>query len=190
MIIIQNFRIGDIVGTTSGSPLAMLIKARTWGWRSALSQSKSSHIATVVDRGNGLLYFAEMLSGGIHLTEIHSYDHRAPNPHICFVGRHAALCGSIGPTPVNSFATLYNNTILALHARKVKYGYDDMVNYIMESFRIKIRDKESTLICSELPRVGFDASFIPYPESWASRCSPMDWQCWPLLENVTRSIVS
>lgn len=178
MIYYERLKIGDVVCTTSGSPLAAAIKMRTWGITSAFSQSKASHIATVVERGHGLLYFAEMLPKGLDLTEISSYDHAAPLQHICAIRRHPLLSQNA------DLRIKYNNAILALHARKVKYGYDDLFNYIGELVGIQVRDKESTLICSELPRVGLKAVGVVTPDRWSKRCSPMDWQCWSEMEAV------
>lgn len=182
MINISKLEIGDIIGTTSGSPVATLIKIKTWGWRRAFSQQHSSHIATVVNRGHGLLYLAEMLPGGIELTNIHEYDNKAPRQHFCWVGRHPAF-GS------EEVKLKYNNLILALHSRKVRYGYDDLINYISEGIGIHLKDREDRIICSELPRVGFKGCSIPYPSNWEGKCSPMDWQCWVDMKNITGDIL-
>jgi hypothetical protein len=183
MINLSALQIGDIIGTTSGSPLATLIKLNTWGWRFMFSQKKASHIATVVDRGHGLYYFAEMQASGIALTEIHAYCNVVPMQHVCWVGRNPEL-NNLG-TQVK-----YNNAILALHARRVKYGYDDLFDYITERVGIHIRDKENRIICSELPRVAYKQIGISYPPSWEGKCSPMDWQEWETLEDVTKSILA
>jgi len=183
MIKINNLEVGDIIGTTSGTPLASLIKLKTWGWRNAFAQNKSSHIAVVVDRGHGLLYFAEMLSSGIALTEIHDYDHSAPRQHICYVGRHPLIANN------EELRNTFNKTVLELHARKVKYGYDDLFDYCTETIGIKLRDKEDTLICSELPRVAFKACGIHYPVNWEGKCSPKDWQCFADLKCMTNEVI-
>ena len=183
MIRINKLMVGDIIGTTSGSPLAMIIKARTWGWRKMFSQKHSSHIAVVVDRGHGLLYFAEMLAGGIALTNIQEYNNRAPRQHICFVGRHPTVASSAMKRGIISDQILY------LHSRKVKYGFDDLFDYLTESFGIHIPDKESTLICSELPRVGFKKADVETPSAWDEKCSPQDWQSWVNLHNMTEEVI-
>lgn len=178
MINYSSLQIGDIIGTTSASPLAALIKARTWGWRSMLDQKKCNHIATIVDRGHGLLYLAEMLSKGIELTELHTYDHKAPRQHICFVGRHDAFYDIT--TQVK-----YNNWILSQHSHGVKYGWDDF--FRTEGwFAKRVKDHPDTMICNELPREGFKYCGIPYPSTWDNPdFCPMNWQTWVSLANKT-----
>jgi hypothetical protein len=177
MIKVQNLRIGDIVGTTSLSALSIGIKIRTWGWRKAFAQDRSSHIATVVSE-HTLFYFMEMLAQGIHETDVNEYDHSAPRQHIAFVGRHRAF---------ESEATqkTYNDFMLELHARGIKYGYEDLANFILEKIGIHLKDKQETLICSELPRAGFKYCGIPYPSAWDKDCSPADWQQWVDLSRVS-----
>jgi len=181
MIRVGCFRVGDVVGTTSLSPLACIIKARTWGWRKMFDQGLCNHIATVVTE-HGLLYFMEMLGKGIHETDIHEYDHFAPRDHICWVGRHPAM-----DDPAKRMC--YNNYMLDLHARHIKYGYEDIANFITEEVGIHLKDKQDTLICSELPRVGFKRFGIPYPVNWDKECAPSDWQQWVEMENLTRKII-
>ena len=177
MIKVQNLQVGDIVGTTSLSALSIGIKIRTWGWRKAFDQTKASHIATVVSE-HTLSYFMEMLAKGIHETDINEYDHSAPRQHICFVGRHRAF-----ENPQTQ--AMYNSIMLELHARHVKYGYEDLANFILEKVGIRLKDKQDTLICSELPRVGFKHCGIPYPSTWDKECAPSDWQQWVDLSRVS-----
>jgi len=181
---IRNFQIGDIVGTTSLAPWTMAIKGKTWGWRYIFSQTKSSHIATVCGE-HRLFYFMEMLGKGIHQTDIHDYDNRAPKSHVCFVGRHKAF-----DDPV--IREKYNEFMLDLHERRVKYGWDDIENHILVKLGIQIHDKEDTLICNELPKVGFAWCKIPYPKEWDSPTfAPMHWQVYknPLFTDVTKQII-
>lgn len=180
MINVKKLRIGDIICTTSGSPLATIIKFRTWGWRYMFSQDKASHIATVVDRGEGLLYFAEMGAYGFDLTEIYTYDRPKPLSHVCCVLRHDAFNSLINRTH-------YNNFMLKAHAHKVMYGYEDLVNFLPA---IHFHDNPNTWICSELPREGFKTCGIPYPIAWDNSCSPKDWQCWKVLKDVTKEIIA
>lgn len=178
MIKVENLRPGDIVGVTSGSPLATVIKLRTWGWKHAFDQTKASHIAVVVDRGQGLLYLAEMLSNGLDLNEIHEYDHTPPRSHICFVGRLPALDNLELRSKFNAF-------ILEAHARKVKYGFEDLLKFL----NIPLKDNQNTWICSELPREDCKKQAITYPNTWDKNCAPADWQRWNVLTNITTSIV-
>jgi hypothetical protein len=182
MIHVERLQIGDIVGTTSLSPLACAIKLKTWGWRKMFNQGLCNHIATVVSE-HSLNYFMEMLGKGIHETDINEYDHSAPRDHICFVGRHHAFDDCVT-------RERYNDYILQLHAKHIKYGYEDIANFIFEDVGIRLKDKQETLICSELPRSGFKKFGISYPSNWDKDCAPSDWQQWVELQNITKSIVS
>lgn len=179
MILVNKLQVGDIVGTTSGAPIAMAIKFRIYGWRHVLHQDDSSHIATVVDRGQGLLYLAEMLPGGIELTEIHCYDHKKPLRHIVFVKRHPAFNDSV-------IKLCYNDFMLEAHSRKVKYGFEDMANFLPG---IHFKDNPNTWICSELPREGFKECRIPYPVQWEKACSPRHWQDWTIPTDITKTVI-
>lgn len=166
----EAFRIGDVVGTTSLSALSAAIKIKTWGWRYAFAQSRSSHIATVTTE-HTLNYFMEMLGKGIHQTDINEYGSSGPSAHVVFVGRHKAFDN-------DSVRTTYNNYMLALHARHIKYGYEDIANFILGDVGIRLKDKQDTLICSELTRAGYAKVGIPFPTAWEKNCSPADWQRW------------
>jgi len=184
MIKVQNLRIGDIVGTTSLAPWTWFIKGKTWGWTSIFSQGKCNHIATVCGE-HRLVYFMEMIGRGIHQTDIHDYDNRIPMSHVCFVGRHKAFDDP-------NVREKYNDYMLTLHEHRVKYGWDDIKNHIFNTIGIHIRDKEETLICNELPRVGFAYCGIPYPKEWDSaRFAPIDWQIWKDSNyiNITKQII-
>ena len=179
MINFKNLRVGDIVGTTSGSPLACLIRLNTWGWKYFFTQSKASHIAVVVDRGGGLLYLCEMLASGIAFTSLDAYDCKAPKQHFTFVGRHPALDD-------DSMRARFNLCAIELHAQHIKYGFDDLADYITDRVGIHIKEKENRIICSELPRVIFETIGVPYPAQWKGKCSPMDWQMFlpPLSDHL------
>jgi hypothetical protein len=181
MIHVDKLRIGDVVGTTDLSFLSSMIKLRTWGWCSMLSQSKCSHIATVVQE-HGLFYLMEMEGKGITESDVNKYDHSPPRAHICFVGRHPVF---------NRMAIQlqYNDYMLLLHEKHVKYGFEDIANFVLEEVGIRLHDKQDTLICSELPRVGFAKCGIPYPQAWEKDCSPENWQVWPDLPKITSEIV-
>jgi len=128
----------------------------------------------------------EMLGKGIHQTDVHEYDHSAPRPHICFVGRHRAFDS---PT----IRDHYNEVMLEMHEHHVKYGYEDLVNFILVKVGFHIRDVAANLICSVLPRVGFRHVGISYPYKWDNLpyCSPMDWQIWkePKYQDITKQII-
>jgi hypothetical protein len=171
-------RIGDIVGTTSGAPIACAIHWRLWGWRNMFRQDLPNHIAIVVNRSHGLLYLAEMLGKGIALTEIHEYEQRAPLQHVCFVGRHAALNEA-------STQVKLNNYLLEAHARKVKYGYEGLLLFL----NLKVKDDPARLICSELAREAFRIARIPFPRPWEENCSPRDWWEWIELHNITKEVL-
>jgi hypothetical protein len=177
---IGRFQVGDIVGITSGSPLATIIKAKTWGIKSAFSQDKASHIGTVVDRGQGLLYLAEMNAGGLDLMSFRAYDHVRPLAHICFVGRHPAFDQQVR-------RDIYNEFMLSAHAHGVRYGFEDLVNFLPG---VHFKDNLKTWICSELPREAFRAQGIAYPRGWDFQCAPRDWQLWLELQNITKFIMT
>jgi hypothetical protein len=181
MINVAALRIGDCVGTTNWGPISIPIKIKTWGWLYAFSQNKASHIACVVNE-HSLNYFMEMLPGGIHETDIHEYDHYAPRDHICWVGRHSAFDD---PNTQQKF----NDFMLEAHAHHVKYGYEDLCNFILEKVGFRLKDNQSTLICSELWRAGVHICGVNYPPTWEKDCAPADEQRWPELQNITKLIV-
>jgi hypothetical protein len=185
MINVQNLRIGDVCGTTSLNPLTMMIKWNTWGKRYIFDQTKASHVTTVVTE-HGLNYFMEMLSKGIHQTDINEYDHSKPFPHICFVGRHSAF-EDIG------IRNHYNEIMLELHEKHVKYGWEDLINFVLVKYGLQIKDNPNRNICSVLPRIGFKHVGISYPYKWdiMPYCSPMDWQLYkdPRFTDITNTII-
>ena len=182
MIKIDKLKVGDIVCTTSASPIAVAIKIKLWGWRNCFNEKLANHTGIICRRSNysSLLYIAEMLSDGLNYTALSEYDHKHPRNHFVFVGRHPKMDGFR-----LSKECMINHFISNAHDAYIKYGYEDLLHFLNS----KVKDNPNTLICSELPREVFRDCGITYPKQWDIDCSPKDWQTWVDLTNVTSEVL-
>jgi len=171
----NKLKIGDVVITTDASPLAEIIRWKTWGRQSVFDLRKGTHAGMICDRGGGLFYVSEMLAGGLSMTELQTYDHGAGSwfPHWCRVGRHPLLDGEGKRENLNDY-------MIQMHSFGVKYGYEQLLKF-MDS---KIPDNPYTLICSQYIALAFQFIDIPLPDEWNGPdknfdlCTPKQWQEW------------
>lgn len=207
----RKLRVGDIFGTTSFSVVGWGIRLMTWGGKKAFCLDEASHAGVIADRGAGLLYACEMqptkvvtlyrdkvtkeyvsLNGmradssyeaikgrsGLCLSELSGYVNTQMRPHFVYVGRHPAFNDKTRRDKVNDF-------MLDTHAKGVKYGFEDILRFLPGLSWVK--DKPSTLICSEWTREILRVAEIKYPSKWDDDVSPKDLQEWPELEHITFS---
>jgi hypothetical protein len=174
---------GDIILTTSMSPLAALIRARTWpsfakGFGGWFNMGLATHAAIVCDRGGGLYYACEMIGRGIEMSELEIYDHGPKSwlKHIIAVRRHTAFSGP-GDDPLDRRIKA-NRYMIDTHSFNVRYGFDKLIEFIFP----KAKDNPYTMICSQWARRVFAQAGIvpPFPDL----CSPADWQNWKDLADI------
>lgn len=177
---IEKWQVGDIIPTTSLSPMAAIIRRRTWPKRSLIDMSLSTHTAITVDRGGGLLYACEMGPWGIRMSELGRYDHGPKSwlAHPCMLLRHPYLShGSDGLDRRNKISEF----CIKMHSFHVRYGYEDLLRFIWPD----IEDNPYRMVCSQFVVSALNHVDIPMPEGWFDRAaqrpgivSPADIQRW------------
>lgn len=161
---VHNWRVGDILPTTSMSLFGGITRRRTWPGRSPFDMGLSTHTAVVVDRGGGLLYACEMTPKGIAMTELTKYDHPYGSwlDHPCALYRHPLFHdGGDGMDRRDKL----NDYCIRLHSFHVRYGYEDLLRFIWPS----LPDDPYAMVCSQFVVSALNQVDIPLPDGWFVR---------------------
>jgi hypothetical protein len=177
--------IADTVIFTDMAPFAEVIRARTWPKRSIFDMSLGTHCGTIVDRGGGLYYVAEMLADGLVFSELQKYDNgpRSWLRHIVAIKRHPLFWdGDSGAVR----QTLANDWMIKQHSFGVKYGYDELVRFVDPDRKCN----PYRMICSVWCEAVWGYCNIPMPFSGDLPTSPADWQRWTSSVITVQGVVS
>ena len=181
---IENLLPGDIIGVTDRSFLSAGIKAETWGFMSALCQSKASHIVVVGSTCRGPIRFIEMAASGIQDNSPNEYDLMPGGEHLVWVGRHRDM------TPALRIA--FNDYLVyALLEQHLKYGFAQIADFITVQFGISLHEAPGHEICSMLPAIVCDKVGLARPDDMPGHfVSPMLWQCFGhKMQNISPSVI-
>jgi len=165
-------QVGDVWCTTSSSPLAVLIKRKTWGWAKMFSLSHCSHVATVI-KIQGQFFLLEALMDGIRISTCYEYL----NPTLWNFGqRVVAIMRRRGMD--DDDRECLNRQAVLLAEDFPKYDF-----YGAGAFQLPfLSHTESRLYCSECAHLLWNQVGLPISKN--NQVTPKAFQDSALCENV------
>lgn len=180
----ENMRSGDIWCTTSNHPLSIGIKVRTWGPQYALSLSKCSHVAIVLEI-QGKYFLGEALADGFRITS--TKDYREPSwrnywKQVCYIGRHKEFNEVMHAKKLSAIT-------LDLAYKMPRYDTAGVGDFILPSFMAHQND--SKVFCSEAVSYILRSAGLPdiCPDLADGKTSPADIQRSLKLFDITESVL-
>jgi hypothetical protein len=179
-------RVGMILGTTSASPLAMVIKSRTAGPGKMFSQDVASHIVCVIrwkDSYAKILEAIEASRGitikhpGVKSGEYIGVEATWPCTRLVKLDKYVSRT----PTGAHYVFVAYpcdlddeqDEQISKLLVNKVGTPYDFAALFECLGF---MNDNPNRDCCSETPRDALRSMGYNYPKEYDFGVSPWDWQ--------------
>jgi hypothetical protein len=175
-----------ILGTTSASPLAMMIKSRTAGPGKMFSQDVASHIVCVVQWKDSYCKVLEMIEAsrgitikhpGVKSGEYIGVEATWPcarfvklDRYVSFTAAGAHYVFAAYPHDLDEDQEAMINKLLI---SKVGIPYDFAALFECLGFT---NDNPKRDCCSELPREALQAMPYNYPKEYDFGVSPWDWQ--------------
>lgn len=179
----ENLQPGDIICTTSNSPISVLIKMKTWGFSSAFSLKKCSHIAMVV-KIEEKFFLCEAVQNGFVINSCYKYlDPKFSNGYtqICAVLRHQDLQPD-QPEKMNEQG-------LQLAFDFPQYDWRGVGAFVLPDF---LKQKPKQFFCSEavsfIYRTAADLKICP--ERTSGAVAPADIQRSGHIREITGSVLT